>query len=92
MDVILNKYINFKKFVSDNAPPNNTFVLQLQDLPFEIFIKLIKQKSKDITDKEQCLKEILIYANINISDISTSNLEKFLLYIEYFIEISKYLV
>jgi predicted DNA-binding protein (UPF0278 family) len=92
MDIVAKKYDNFKTFIRNIIPKDNEFGITLGQTSFDYFIKTIKEKSIKGLNKEECLKEIFDEAKLNQNDYKKEDIDKLILYLEYFNEISKHIL
>lgn len=88
MDVLNNRYANFKTFCNQILP-DNEFVKMLQSTPLELFMQTIKQKNNDNKNVTEICDMIFEKAQIDKTAFKQEDLNKFTRYVEYFNEVLK---
>jgi len=76
MEVVNEKYQNFKNFCQQ-ALPNNEFVLLLQNTPLEVFLHTLKIKRGQLQNESEIIDAILSKAGIEKSQFSPEQHQKF---------------
>lgn len=88
MDIVNQRYVNFKEFIKKKADTDNEFIKQFMNTSFEYFISIIKLKIGNGVDKEKCLDEIFIQTGLKKENYNNDDLAKLIKYMEYFSEIA----
>jgi hypothetical protein len=89
MDSLNLKFNNFKSFIKEIVPPHARFdplIIQLEQAPVGIFLTTLHQKRGE--DKINVIKDLLKQMSLDIKEIDPMHLEKFLRYIDYFIQVA----
>lgn len=89
MDIVEKRFENFKLFIREKTPNENEFIKEFVKLPMDFFLNIIKKKSQNGITKEKCLEEIFNEAKLKKEDYKNEDIDKLILYMEYFHEISK---
>jgi hypothetical protein len=94
METVQIKYDNFKKFISEAIPAENsgTFWLSLMaSMPLETFLHGIYERveAEPGLTIEQITDKVLLQVGLQRKDFTCAHIEKFSLYCEYFLQISQ---
>jgi hypothetical protein len=94
METVQIKYDNFLKFITEAVSSNNqsTFWLSLlASVPLETFLRGIYEQSEAEPGLtiEQITDKVLDRAGLQRKDFTGAQIEKFSLYCEYFLQISR---
>ena len=89
MDVVESRFFNFKILIRSSLPEshkNNPMIIMLEQSPLTLF--LITLKSKKGLNYKEVMSDLLEKMNLTLQDIDTKNIDRLLLYIDYFIQVS----
>jgi hypothetical protein len=87
MEVVSNRYDNFKRFIKSIVKKDNVFINQFMNTPLDLFLDTIKKKLYSGYTKEQCIEEILLASETKKEDYSEDDFKKACRYMDYFIQI-----
>lgn len=85
MNVVHEKFNNFKNFLQVLLSSDNEFVTKLKDATWEQFSYIMTPYIGQ--DESKLLDEICIKAKIKKEDYSKENIDRFLKYMQYFAEV-----
>ena len=86
MDVLANRYSNFKSFCNQILP-DNEFVKVLQSTPLDLFLQTIKSKHDEKKTVDQICELIFEKAKIDKTSLKELDVQKFTRYVTYFHEV-----
>jgi hypothetical protein len=87
MQIVLERYTNFKKFIKDKCKNQNSFIETFMITPLDHFILTIKNKMDNGINKEDCLTEIFTNAEVKKEDFDEKDIKKLVSYMEYFADV-----
>lgn len=88
MDVLNNRYANFKAFCT-SILPDNEFVKMLQLTPLEMFMDKIKANHQANKTVDEIVALTFDMAKIDTTKLNEADIQKFHRYVEYFTEVLK---
>jgi hypothetical protein len=90
METIQIKYDNFRKFLTDAAPPGSFWLSLMASVLLDTFLRSIYERveAEPGLTFQQITNKVLLQAGLQKSDFITAHIDKFSLYCEYFLQIA----
>jgi len=91
MDFIRNKYANFIAFIKENLH-DSSYLAVLSTVSVETFLKKLQEEAENYQTAWEIADRILEKCNINKASYPPEVYDKFVRYIEYFLQIAYIIV
>ena len=91
MESVQIKYDNFKAFLREAAPQGSFWLTILASVPLDTFLRSIHEhlEAEPGLTIEQITDKVLLQVGLQKKDFTTAQIEKFSLYCEYFMTVSR---
>jgi hypothetical protein len=91
METVQIKYDNFRKFLTEAAPPGSFWLLLMASVPLDTFLHSIYKRveAEPGLTLQQITYKLLLQAGLQKSDFTATHIDKFSLYCEYFLQITQ---
>jgi hypothetical protein len=87
MEVVSNRYDNFKRFIKSIVKKDNEFINKFMNTQLDFFLDAIKSKLSNGYTKEQCIDEIFLASETKKEDYSEEDFKKACRYMDYFTQV-----
>jgi hypothetical protein len=91
METVQIKYDNFRKFLTDAAPPGSFWLSLMASVPLDTILRGIYERveAEPGLTLQQITDKVLLQAGLQKSDFTAAHIDKFSLYCEYFLQIAQ---
>ena len=87
MDLVKEKFENFKKFLQSTVQQENTFLTLFYNSSLDFFLSIVKSKKASGVGKEQLLNEVFQEAQLNKENYKKEDIDKLEKYFDYFMQV-----
>lgn len=90
MELVEQKFRNFKNFLIENVPEDNQHIKLITSSTLGIFLRTLKNYEK--LNDDQLFTHIVEFTKLNISDFKEDVIGKFKRYLQYFRKVAESIV